>query len=65
MTERRDAWLYSIMTMEELIQRRDALISLVRGTTGRKQRRYIKELDYCQSCIDDWAVQMVLFDDIG
>lgn len=62
MAERRDAWIYAEMTIAELEQRRDALISLVNGTSGRKQRRYIRELDYVIGCIDNQVVQMVLFD---
>lgn len=61
-SQRRDAWIYAEMTHAELEQRRDALISLVAGTTSRKQRRYIRELNYVQSLIDDRAIQMVLFD---
>lgn len=61
-SQRRDAWIYADMTIAELEQRRDALISLVNGTAGRKQRRYINELDYVIGCIDNRAIQMVLFD---
>lgn len=61
-SQRRDAWIYAEMTIAELEQRRDALISLVNGTTGRKQRRYINELDFVIGMIDNRVVQMVLFD---
>jgi len=60
--QRRDAWIYADMTISELEQRRDALITLVNGTAGRKQRRYIQELDYVIGCIDNRYIQMVLFD---
>jgi len=60
--QRRDAWIYADMAIAELEQRRDALISLISGTTGAKQRRYIRELDYVQCVIDTRSIQMVLFD---
>lgn len=66
--ERRDAWVYADMTHSELVQRRDALQSLVDGTTGAKQRRYTAELCYVEALIHADVVQLTIegiFDSLG
>lgn len=59
MAQRSDAWIYAEMSPDELTQRLNALKSLVEGTTGRKQRRYMAEVAYVEILLertqqDEW-----------